>query len=62
MSKSIENGPLDSLRVLEIESSVAVRYCGRLFATLGAEVRRRAEGTAPGAGDFASYAAHRVRH
>lgn len=48
MSKSIESGPLEGLRVLEIGDSVAVRYCGRLFATLGAEVRRQAS-----AGDHA---------
>jgi crotonobetainyl-CoA:carnitine CoA-transferase CaiB-like acyl-CoA transferase len=42
LSKSIESGPLEGLRVVEIGASVAVRYCGRLFATLGAEVRQQA--------------------
>jgi crotonobetainyl-CoA:carnitine CoA-transferase CaiB-like acyl-CoA transferase len=31
-------GPLKGLRVLEASGDVAVRYCGRLFAQLGAEV------------------------
>src|SRR5512146_522480 len=30
--------PLQGLRVLEASGGVAVRYCGRMFAQLGAEV------------------------
>ena len=30
--------PLQGLRILEVSGEVAVRYCGRLFAQLGAEV------------------------
>jgi hypothetical protein len=30
--------PLEGLRILEASGQVAVRYCGRLFAQLGAEV------------------------
>lgn len=33
--------PLEGLRVLELGGDVAVRYCGRLFAVLGAEVCRQ---------------------
>src|SRR5689334_22851701 len=32
------DGPLAGLRVLQASGDVAVRYCGRLFAQLGAEV------------------------
>jgi crotonobetainyl-CoA:carnitine CoA-transferase CaiB-like acyl-CoA transferase len=33
-------GPLSDLTVLEVGGDVAVRYCGRLFARLGATVTR----------------------
>lgn len=35
-------GPLAGLRVLEASQGIAVRYCGRLFAALGASVVHRA--------------------
>ncbi len=34
------DGPLSDLRILELGGDVAVRYCGRLFALLGAAVTR----------------------
>jgi crotonobetainyl-CoA:carnitine CoA-transferase CaiB-like acyl-CoA transferase len=37
-------GPLAGLRVLEASGDVAVRYCGRLFGQLGAEVATAIEG------------------
>ena len=36
------DAPLQGLRILEASGDVAVRYCGRLFAQLGAEVVRAA--------------------
>ncbi len=44
--RALEEAPLQHLRVLEIGGAVAVRYCGRLFARLGAEVTRIAGGMA----------------
>ena len=38
------DGPLAGLRVLETSQGIAERYCGRLFAALGASVVRRAGG------------------
>src|SRR5215470_3766248 len=35
---SLENGPLSGVRVLELGSSVAGPFCGRLLADFGAEV------------------------
>jgi crotonobetainyl-CoA:carnitine CoA-transferase CaiB-like acyl-CoA transferase len=32
-------GPLAGLTILEASGDVAVRYCGRLFAQLGARTR-----------------------
>src|SRR5262252_1489337 len=36
-------GPLEGLRILEASGDVAVRYCGRLFAQLGASVETAIE-------------------